>query len=199
NFDVFADDDAGRHLRQLDQFQSGRAQDGAHDGIDTRQPPAGRQLLIDHRVDLALPFDHAAQDLGKVLLIGIDHTVAVAATAKSMLFELFDHLNEIRLGQIHLVERLDGCKPSLAAREVPAFVALALGRGHSRSSAKTRSKATSARQARTASAPLPLRPPAARWTAWASVPRVRLAWPGGMGWQTAFPIAQWLASVHPVA
>src|SRR5262245_20146856 len=116
-----------------------------------------------------------------------------------MLFELFDHLDEIGLRQIHLVERLHRGKPRLAARNVPALVAFGLRRGHSRSSAKTRSKATRARQARTASAPLPLRPPRARSSAWASVSTVRMALPSGMALRTAISINQWLAFVHTVS
>ena len=81
HLDVFADNDAGRHVWQFDQFESRRAQDGTNDRVDACQAPAGRKLLIDQRVDLTLSLYHSAQHLGKVFLIGIGHAVAIGAAA----------------------------------------------------------------------------------------------------------------------
>ena len=78
HLDVLADDDAGRHVRELHQLEGGRAQDGAHDGIDARQAPALGQLPVDHRIDLALAPHHALEQAGKMLRVGLRRRIVLA-------------------------------------------------------------------------------------------------------------------------
>src|SRR5205814_5381719 len=132
--------------------------------------------------DLALAPHHALEHAGEVLRVRLGTRAIVRAVvgfaAQPVRLELVDDGGQIGLGQVHLIERLHRGKPGLATRE-PLVVARSLaGRAHTGpSSANTRSSAIRARHARTASAPLPLRPPRARSSAWASVSPVRMAFP----------------------
>ena len=59
DIDIFGDDHAGRNVAAHEKFIGAGTQDRAEDGIDTGQPPAFGQLLIDHGIELALLAHHA--------------------------------------------------------------------------------------------------------------------------------------------
>src|SRR5688572_14665559 len=48
--DVLVDRDTRRHVGTLEQFEHARPQNGAQNGIDADETPAGRKLLIDERI-----------------------------------------------------------------------------------------------------------------------------------------------------
>ena len=128
-----------------------------------RQPSASCRSIIGSisRWRRTTPLSRLAKCSGSRLR----RRAVLGVIAEPVVLELLDHRGKVGLGQVHLVERLHGGEPGLAAREgrAPACASAFAGRAHSRSSStKTRSSAISARQARTASAPLPSRPPRAR-------------------------------------
>ena len=99
---------------------------------------------------------------------------------EAMRFEFIDDLVEVGLGHVHLIEGLDRGETRPAARKGIAGACGTGGFAHARSPAKARACSTSVKQARTALAPLPSRPPRARSNACASVSTVRIALPSGM-------------------
>src|SRR5262245_4602229 len=193
--DVLADDDAWRHVIELNQLEGASAQDGAQDGIDPSEPPSLRQLPVDHWIDLPLAPHDALQHVREVLGVRLAactgvHTI-IGLFAQPMRLELLNHSGQVRLGEVHLIERLHGREAGLASRQTFGIGRAVACRAHSASSkANTRSSAISARQARTASAPLPLRPPRARSSAWVSVSTVRIALPSGIALAIATCINQ---------
>ncbi len=140
----------------------------------SRQPL--RQLLVDQRVDLALAPHHALSRSAKNAPDRPRRPCrAPAVAAQPMRLELLDHRGQVGLGQIHLVERLHGREPGLAAgRAAPLAAALRAG-AHPSPRRRTRARARSGagrraphrrpcRRARRGRAPgpaLPCRP--SRW------------------------------------
>ena len=58
------------------QLEAAGAQDGAQNGVDAHQPPAGGKLLIDHRIEFALALHHAVEHAREMLWVAArDRTV----------------------------------------------------------------------------------------------------------------------------
>src|ERR1700722_4247705 len=159
--EILVDDDLGRHVRAMRQFESAAAQDGAQHGFKPDERPIRRQRGRDRAVELGPVRRRARGDRAEKFLVGFAEILALAALAEAVGEELLDHLARLGLGQCDLVERLHRGKP----RGCP----LAAGkRVHRLLSAKRWRSAIMARQARAASPPLSFLSLRARAMAWRS-------------------------------
>ena len=179
DIDIFGDHDAGRHVGLAVELVGAGAQDRAQHGLDALERPAFLQGLVDHRIELALVFDHAADHVAKMRGLRRQIFLALDLAADPVALELRQRLVDRRRRQIHLVERLHRSQPGGAAAIGLASVLRWCGAAPCYFLARWRLVAISDSTARAASPPLSCSVMRARAQACASLSVVRMPLPQG--------------------
>src|SRR4029453_4366343 len=104
---IFGDDYARRHVAANEDLIGARAENGAKDRIDAREPPALGELLVDQRVDAKLFAPPTLDDVAEEFRLRLGVAAALDFLAQAMRREFGDHLIEVDAGHVHLVKRLD--------------------------------------------------------------------------------------------
>src|SRR5262245_33674458 len=107
DIDIFGDDHARRNVVANEDLIGARAENGAKDRIDAREPPALGELLVDQRVDAKLLAHHTLDDVAEEFRLRLGVAAALDFLAQAMRRKFGDHLVEVDAGHVHLVKRLN--------------------------------------------------------------------------------------------
>src|SRR6516225_168975 len=113
--DIFGRDHPRGYILSARELVSAGPQHGAKHHFDALERPAARQRRVNRRIQATLLSHHAADYVAEIG--GFRRTIlhAFHVALEPMTFELSQNLIQASASKLHLVERLDGCKPRDAA------------------------------------------------------------------------------------
>src|SRR5690606_38849048 len=116
HINVFIDYDTVGNVLAFDQLKGACAQDCAKRGIHTLQSPVQRELLINHRIDVALAPHDAAYKLGEESRIRTRDRFIDVLCGETQRREFMDYVADVGAGEVHLIEGLNGSHSPGASR-----------------------------------------------------------------------------------